>query len=112
MKFTRRQSLHALLALPIVSFISLPTAFAASLDELRAAGKVGERYDGTAVALSNDAKSTVENVNKERRKIYEEKAAEQGVAVEAVGRVYAEQIMKKAPAGTKFQKQDGTWVTK
>ena len=112
MKFTRRAGLCALLALPIITMAATTPALAASLDELRAAGKVGERFDGLAVALSDDAKGTVDKVNKKRRKIYEQKAAEQGVQPEAVGRVYAAQIMKKAPAGTKFLKEDGSWVTK
>lgn len=111
MKFTRRAGLSALIALPFAGILA-NSAWAASLDDLRAAGKVGERYDGLAVALSDDAKGAVEKVNKKRRKIYQQKAAEQGVKAESVGRVYAEQIMKKAPPGTKFLKEDGNWITK
>ena len=64
------------------------------------------------MALSGDAKSAVNEVNKKRRQIYEDKAASQGVSTDQVGRVYAQQIFKKAPKGTKFQKEDGSWITK
>ena len=116
MSKTRRSALTLALALvfalPLAGMAAIPGASAQSLDDLRAAGKVGERFDGLAVALSGDAKSVVNEVNKKRRKIYEDKAASQGVSADQVGRVYAQQIFKKAPKGTKFQKEDGSWITK
>ena len=112
MRLTRRAMLCALVALPLAALLVPTTARADALDELRAAGKVGERYDGMAVALSPDAKSLVDEVNKKRRKIYEQKAAAQGVSVESVGKVYASQIMKSAPKGTKFQNENGNWIAK
>lgn len=117
MSKTRRSALILALALVFALPLSgvtttIPAAWAQSLDDLRAAGKVGERFDGLAVALSGDAKSAVNEVNKKRRQIYEDKAASQGVSADQVGRVYAQQIFKKAPKGTKFQKEDGSWITK
>jgi uncharacterized protein YdbL (DUF1318 family) len=116
MSKTRRSALTLVLALvfalPLSGMAAVPAAWAQSLDDLRAAGKVGERFDGLAVALSGDAKSAVNEVNKKRRQIYEDKAASQGVSTDQVGRVYAQQIFKKAPKGTKFQKEDGSWITK
>jgi uncharacterized protein YdbL (DUF1318 family) len=113
---TRRSALALALALvlavPLAGMLQAPAALAQSLEDLRAAGKVGERYDGLAVALSNDAKSAVKDVNKKRQQIYEQKAASQGVSADQVGRVYAQQIFKKAPKGTKFQTEDGKWITK
>ena len=114
MSKTRRSALTLalafVLALPLAG--QIPAAWAQSLDDLRAAGKVGERYDGLAVALSNDAKAVVKEVNAKRQQIYEQKAASQGVSADQVGRVYAQQIFKKAPKGTKFQTEDGKWVVK
>ena len=109
---TRRNFLVGLAAAPLAAGFALRPALAASLDDLRAGGKVGERFDGYAVALSGDAKSTVKNVNAKRRNIYEQKAAAQGVSADAVGRVYAKQIMKRAPKGTKFMQENGSWTTK
>ncbi len=87
-------------------------ALAQSLDELRASGAVGERYDGYAEALQPSAASVVDEVNAKRRQIYQQRAAKEGVPVEQVGRVYAEQIFRQAPPGTKFLRENGRWVAK
>lgn len=88
------------------------TASADSLDGLRASGAAGERYDGYAEALSPSAKATVDQVNAQRKKIYQQRATQQGVSADQIGRVYAEQILNKAPAGTKYLRHDGTRITK
>ena len=71
---TRRSALALalalVLALPLAGTLQAPEALAQSLEDLRVAGKVGERYDGLAVALSNDAKAAVKEVNKKRQQIY------------------------------------------
>ncbi|MDX1402702.1 MAG: YdbL family protein [Kiloniellales bacterium] len=112
MLFTRRGVLFGICALSLVSpSIAIP-AFAQSLDELRASGAIGERFDGYAVALSGSAKAEVAEINKRRKEIYETKAAEQGVSPEQVGMVYAKQIFKTLPKGAKFLNEDGSWVMK
>ena len=40
------------------------------------------------------------------------RAAEQGVAADAVGKVYAQQIIQNAPAGTWFLDPSGGWRQK
>ena len=92
--------------------VSAAPALAQSLDELRASGAVGERFDGYAQALSPSAKATVKKVNEQRKKIYQTRAGEQGVSPDQIGRVYAQQIFAKAPAGTKFLQESGSWITK
>jgi len=89
-----------------------PPASAASLDQLRASGAVGERYDGLAVARDAAVESQVKAINAKRRQIYQEKAAAEGVSPEQVGRVYAKEIVAKAPKGTWFLREDGSWVQK
>ena len=54
----------------------------------------------------------VDAVNAKRRAIYAERAKEQGTTADQVGRVYARQILTKAPAGTWFLKESGKWVRK
>jgi len=98
----------AALALPL---LSTPVA-AQSLDELRASCKVGERYDGFAVARDPSAADLVKEVNDKRRKIYEERAKKQGVSVEAVGAVYAGEIIEKLPDGSWVLTADGEWRRK
>ena len=90
------------------SFAAGPAA-AQSLDDLRASGAVGERYDGYAVARDPGAESVVQQVNRKRRKIYEERAAAQGATSDQVGALYAPQIMGKAPPGTWFLEKNGQW---
>lgn len=86
-------------------------ALAQSLDQMRASGKVGERYDGYAVARdsSPQVQNFVAQVNRQRKDIYTERARAQGVSDEQVGRVYAQQILRSAPAGTWFLDESGRW---
>lgn len=111
---TRRHLLAGIFLSGVLALgASAPTA-AQSLDQLRASGAVGERYDGLVVARSNDAavQSLVNSVNAERRQIYAKRAAEQGVSADQVGRVYAQEIFRKAPQGTYFLQENGQWVQK
>jgi uncharacterized protein YdbL (DUF1318 family) len=85
------------------------------LDAPRAAGTVGERYDGYAVArgaVPADIASLVGQVNAERRAVYEQRAKSEGVPVAAIGKIYAGEIMKSAPAETWFLGENGTWTRK
>ncbi len=82
------------------------------LDAPRAAGLVGERFDGFAVArgtVPSDIAALVEKVNAERRAIYTQRAASQRVPVLEVGKVYALEILKSAQAGTWFLGENGQW---
>lgn len=87
------------------------SAWADSLENLRASGVIGESHNGFVVARDPAAKAEAEAINAKRRVIYEEKAAAQGVNVDQVGKVYAEEIFRKVPAGTWIQ-VNGQWVRK
>ncbi len=89
-----------------------PPALAQSLDQLRASGAVGERFDGYAQALQSGAAGVVDQINAKRRQIYAERAASEGVSPDQIGRVYAKQIFSKAPPGTRFLQQNGAWIAK
>ena len=112
----RRRFLSIMVALPVAAAAALfPVAAGAqSLNALRASGAVGEGYDGFARVrkAGGGARSVVDAVNAKRRAIYAERAKEQGTAADQVGRVYARQILGKAPAGTWFLKESGKWVRK
>ena len=96
----------------LVLGLSAPPALAQSLDQLRASGAVGERYDGYAQALQSGAAGVVQQVNAKRRQIYQQTADKEGTSVDQIGRIYARQIFAKAPPGTKFLQENGSWVTK
>jgi len=84
------------------------------LDGPRAAGQVGERYDGYVVLRDANApqgvKSLVSQTNAQRKALYEKRAAEDKVPVEAIGKIYAQQIINSAPKGTYFLSQSGQWT--
>lgn len=86
------------------------------LDGPRASGAVAERYDGLAMvrdpAAGGDVQSLVDQVNAQRRQVYTQRATQQGVSADQVGRLYAAQIFAGAPAGTWFLQEDGQWIRK
>lgn len=106
--------LHAA-GLVLAAALAAVPATAATLDELRASGAVVERFDGFVAvrgAATAEAQAVVDQVNAERRRIYAERAREQGAPVDQVGRVYAKEILGKAPAGTYFQAESGALTRK
>lgn len=104
------------LALGLVLASAPHPAAAQSLDQLRSGGHIGERFDGYAMATQKNPsakiKSTVASVNAKRRNIYQTRAKQQRVSPDQVGRVYAKQILGKAPRGTWFLRENGKWAQK
>ncbi len=102
----------------LLCWLAVPMAATAAnpLDQPRAEGTVGERYDGFAVVRSNSASSDIRNlvkdINAKRKALYEKRAAAESVPVEQVGKIYAREVFKSAPSGTWFLKEDGQWVQK
>ncbi len=101
-----------LAAAVLVLGLSAPPVLAQSLDQLRASGAVGERYDGYAQALQSGAAGVVQQVNAKRRQIYQQSADKEGASVDQIGRVYARQIFAQAPPGTKFLRENCAWIAK
>ncbi len=112
-RFSRRA---LLLSLPILTVASTGLAQAQGmLDAARAAGQVGERFDGYAAvhgAAPANVQALVEQVNGERRALYVERAAAQKVPVDAIGRIYAAEILRKLPPGSWVFGEDGRWRQK
>jgi len=108
----RRQVLTALATAAIAGAAPFRPAAAQDLDSLRRQGAVGERYDGLAVARDSSAAGFVDGVNRQRQKLYADRAKAQGVDPTVVGQIFAKEIMAKAPSGTWFLGQDNQWVQK
>ncbi len=92
-------------------FVSL----ASPLDDFRAQGVIGERFDGFAEArpgAPRAARDLVADINGRRKRVYAKRAQEQGVAADQVGRVYAKEIMDKLPAGSWIKLESGEWRRK
>jgi len=88
------------------------TAWAGSLQDLRASGALGESTSGYAVARDPSATAEVASINEKRKEVYAKKAAAQGVSIDQVGKVYAKEIFKKVPVGTWIQNEQGQWIKK
>ncbi|NVK19521.1 MAG: YdbL family protein [Methylocystaceae bacterium] len=96
----------------MLGLFDISAGHAQSLDALRANGQIGEAFDGYARARDGSVQGTVQQINAKRREIYQQRAAQQGVSVDQVSKVYAKQILSKAPAGTWFLQPNGSWVQK
>jgi len=111
-----RRDFLAIIPAALVAGASVPASGQASLDELRAQGVIAERYDGLVEIRADNpppgAKQLVEETNAKRREIYRKRAESQDVSQEAVAKVYAEQIVQRAPDGTYFKKPDGSYIRK
>ena len=111
----QRFSAALLLCLMTIGAPVIACAQSRLLDAPRAAGTVGERYDGYAVArdpVSANATALVEQVNAQRRALYAQRAKTDGVPIEAIGKIYAAEIFKSAPSGTWFLSENGQWTRK
>ena len=90
-------------------------AMADSLDQYRKSGAIIERHDGLVEASGSApaaAKALVQSVNAKRRKLYMDRARQQGVPASEVAKVYAQQIFASAPKGTKFRQPNGSIIQK
>lgn len=117
----RRRLLLGLAGLPLLAFAvtGLPATAQAQtarlLDAPRIAGLVGERYDGYAVPrgkVDSALSALIDKVNADRRAVYAKQAAADKVPIEAVGKIYAAEIIKSAPVGTWFLGENGQWTQK
>jgi len=105
--------------LAVLAFaVMLPiSAHADSLDSARAAGLVGERPDGYVDFVQPnppaDVQKLVNDINAQRRKVYEQLAGEKGVPVEEVGALAAEKtISQRLQPGWYYMNSSGQWVQK
>jgi hypothetical protein len=111
-----RLVLGAILSAWVLVLAVPPAGAASTLDEYRAQGIIAERHDGLVEVRSGqtsvDAERLAKEVNARRLEIYRQRAASQGVPLEEVGKIYAQEVAGKAPAGTYFRKPDGGYVRK
>jgi len=98
-------------ALLLALTLYVASVWAGTLEDLRASGAIGESYNGYVVAREPGAQAEADAINARRKAIYQEKSAAQGIDIDQVGKVYAEEIFKKVPAGTWIQ-VNGQWLKK
>lgn len=81
--------------------LAAPELRADALDAAKAAGQVGERYDGYLGAVGGDdaSKTLATNINAKRKAYYAKIAAGEGTSVEAVAAIAGAKLVKGAPSG-------------
>jgi uncharacterized protein YdbL (DUF1318 family) len=97
--------LVALLAVPAV-------AQTPAVDAERAAGQIGERYDGylgVAGPVSATVRSQVASINIRRRSLYSNLAASRGVSPSDVGITAGCQLLARVGVGEAYLWTEGGW---
>jgi hypothetical protein len=91
-------------------------ARAASLDQAKEAGQVGERIDGyVGVVDANapaDVRAMVDQINGERKAKYQEIADKQKAPLAAVAQIAGKKLIERTPKGQYVLGADGQWRKK
>jgi len=83
-----------------------------AVDAARAAGVIGERYDGyigVAGAASAAVRSQVARINIQRRSLYSRLAASKGASPQDVGITAGCQLLARVGVGQSYMSADGSW---
>ncbi len=100
----------------LLMLLGVSSAFAATLDEAKAAGQIGEKQDGyiglVQASVPADVMALVESVNAQRRARYEEIAKENGIAVQDVAKLAFTRALENTRPGNFVEASPGQWVKK
>ena len=83
-----------------------------AVNAARAAGAVGERYDGyigVAAPVTAVVRSQIATINIRRRSLYSNLAAAKGVSPQDVGITAGCQLLARVGIGEAFMLNDGAW---
>ena len=89
-----------------------PAAAQPALAQARAAGQVGERFDGylgLAAPAGPAVRQQVSAVNIKRRALYSQLASRRGVAPGAVGVTAGCELLARVAPGEQYMLADGIW---
>jgi uncharacterized protein YdbL (DUF1318 family) len=94
-------------------FTAVPAAAQTpAIEAARAAGIIGERYDGylgVASVASGAVRSQVATINIQRRSLYSNLAARKGVSPQDVGVTAGCQLLARVAVGQAYMLADGVW---
>lgn len=109
----RRAAAAAVIGLGCTLAAASP-ALALDLDQARAEGLVGERFDGliAAVKSGGEVDALVARINAQRMEEYRRIAQQRGVPVTEVQKLVGQQLIGKVPAGTYVMTPSGSWQQK
>ena len=83
-----------------------------AVNAARAAGQVGERYDGylgVAAPVSQAVRNQVASINIQRRQLYSNLAASRGASPQDVGVTAGCQLLARVGTGQSYLLGDGAW---
>lgn len=104
--------MKALVFLATLAVSASAMAQTPAVDAARAAGIVGERFDGYmgfAAAPSAAARSQVATINIRRRALYSNLAASRGASPQDVGITAGCQLLARVSVGEAYMLGDGVW---
>lgn len=102
----------AALTLAALTLAAMPAAAQPALVSARAAGQVGERFDGylgIARPAGDLVRSQVNAVNIKRRALYSQLASRRGVAPGDVGVTAGCELLARVAVGEPYMLPDGQW---
>ena len=100
------------MVLTAIAVAAAPAAAQPALAQARAAGQVGERFDGylgLAQAAGATVRSQVNAVNIKRRALYSQLASRRGVAPGDVGITAGCELLGRVAIGEQYMLADGVW---
>lgn len=96
--------------------LAISNAFAATLDEAKAAGQIGEKQDGYIGFVQNnppaDVVALVNDVNAQRKQRYEQIARDNGVPITEVIKLAFARAVENTRSGNYVESNPGQWTTK
>ncbi len=97
-----------------VLFFAMAPAWAISLSDAKDKGWVGERLDGYLGVVVKNAESeqVVADINAKRKRVYQQLAQKNQVALEIVAQLAGEKAIAKTKSGHYIQDKSGNWVKK
>lgn len=101
-----------LILMAALSLAAAPAMAQPAIAQARAAGQVGERYDGylgLAQPAAAVVRSQVNAVNIKRRALYSQLAARRGVAPGDVGVTAGCELLGRVAVGEQYMLADGVW---
>ena len=104
--------IRGVFALALVGLAAGALAQTPAVEAARAAGAVGERYDGyvgIASPVSGPVRSQVATINIHRRSLYSNLAARKGASPQDVGITAGCQLLARVQAGQVYLLADGVW---
>lgn len=99
----------------LLALLSIP-AFAQSLDQAKAQGLVGEQLNGyvgiVTSSASSDLRNMVNDINQQRRTLYQRSAQEASVTLEVFEARTGQRLQERAKPGEFIQNKNGQWQRK